>query len=88
MVLASIRVDLVFFIPILALATYWAHQSYLGRSGHQKVVGMGLGVIGLFVVSLFAEGHGYQTLAIVGFVVGILAIILYAFKSRPRTNRT
>ena len=84
----NIRVDLVFFIPILGLATYWAYQSYMGRSGHQKVVGMVLGVIGLFVLGLLAEGHGYKTLASVGFVVGTLAIVLYAIKSRSTTNRT
>ena len=43
--------------------TYWAYQSYMGRSGHQKVVGMVLGVIGLFVLGLLAEGHRYKTLA-------------------------
>jgi hypothetical protein len=84
----NIRVDLVFFIPILGLATYWAYQSYMGRSGHQKVVGMVLGVIGLFALGLVAEGHGYKTLASVGFVAGTLAIVLYAIRSRSKTNRT
>jgi len=84
----NIRVDLVFFIPILGLATYWAYQSYMGRSGQQKVVGMVLGVIGLFVFGLLVESYGYRDLASVIFVVGTLAIVLYAFKSRSKTNRT
>jgi len=78
----------VFFIPILGLATYWAYQSYMGRSGQQKVVGMVLGVIGLFVFGLLVESYGYRDLASVIFVVGTLAIVLYAFKSRSKTNRT
>ena len=83
----NIRVDLVFFFPILALATHWAYQSYTGRPGPSKVAGMVLGVIVLFVLGLLAEGHGYKTLAHVGFVVGALAIVLYAIKSRAKTNR-
>ncbi len=46
----NIRVDLVLFFPILGLATFWAYQSYMGRPGPQKVVGIVLGVIGLLVV--------------------------------------
>lgn len=43
----NIRVDLVFFIPILGIATFCAYQSYMGRPGQQKVVGTVLGAIGL-----------------------------------------
>ena len=39
----NIRVDLVFFIPILGLATFCAYQSYMGRPSPWKVVGIVLG---------------------------------------------
>jgi hypothetical protein len=84
----NIRVDLVLFFPILGLATFWAYQSYMGRPGPGKVVGMVLAVIGLFVFGLVAEGFGYRALGGVGFVVGALAIGVYAIKSRSRNNRT
>ena len=84
----NIRVDLVFFIPILGLATYCAYQSYMGRPGQQKVVGTVLGAIGLIVFGLVAESYGYGDLAGV-VVVGALAIgLVYAIKSRSMTNRT
>ena len=51
----NIRVDLVFFFPILGLATFCAYQSYMGRQGHQRVVGAVLGAIGLVVFALLAE---------------------------------
>ncbi len=73
----NIRVDLVFFFPILALATFCARQSYNGRPGQMKVIGTVLGVIGLFVVGLVVEGSGYGTLSLVLFV-GALAISIYA----------
>jgi hypothetical protein len=84
----NIRVDLVFFIPILGLVTFCAYQSYMGRPSPWKVVGIVLGVIGLFVFGLLAESYGYRDLASVGFVVGALAIGVYAIKSRSKTNRT
>jgi len=34
----TIRVDLVFFFPILGLATFCAYQSYMGRPYPQQVV--------------------------------------------------
>jgi hypothetical protein len=81
----NIRVDLVFFIPILGLATFCAYQSYMGRPGQQKVVGTVLGAIGLVVFALLAEeAFGLAGLA----VVGALAIGLYAIKSRFMTNRS
>lgn len=83
----NIRVDLVLFFPILGLATFCAYRSYLGRPGQLKVIGIVLGVLGLFVFGLWAEGHGYGNLASIGFVVGVLAIIAYAVKSRSRANR-
>jgi hypothetical protein len=83
----NIRVDLVFFIPILGLATFCAYQSYMGRPGQQKVVGTVLGAIGLVVFALLAESFGYSALSGVA-VVGALAIGLYAIKSRFMTNRS
>jgi hypothetical protein len=81
----NIRVDLVFFIPILGLATFCAYQSYMGRPGQQKVVGTVLGAIGLVVFALLAEeAFGLAGLA----VVGALAIGLYAIKSRFMINRS
>jgi hypothetical protein len=80
----NIRVDLVFFISILGLATFCAYQSYMGRPGQQKVIGTVVGAIGLVVFALLAEeAFGLAGLA----VVGALAIGLYAIKSRFMTNR-
>lgn len=84
----NIRVDLVFFIPILGLATFCAYQSYMGRPGQQKVIGMVLGAIGLFVFGLVLESFGYGDVAGVAVVLGVLAIGVYAFKSRSKINRT
>lgn len=84
----NIRVDLVFFFPILGLATYCAYQSYMGRPSPRKAVGIVLGVIGLIVFGLVAEGFGYGALSNV-VVVGALAIgVVYAIKSRSRNNRS
>src|SRR6187551_487723 len=55
----NIRVDLVFFFPILGLATFCAYQSYMGRPGQTMVVGIVLGIIGLFVVGLLVESRGH-----------------------------
>ncbi|HWV51021.1 hypothetical protein [Pseudorhodoplanes sp.] len=82
----NIRVDLVFFLPILALATYWAYQSYMGRPGPQKVAATALGIIGLFALGLVAEGFGYKYLSYAA-ILGILAIVGYAIKSKLVTKR-
>jgi len=84
----NIRVDLVFFFPILGLATFCAYQAYMGRPGQLKVIGIVLGIIGLFVVGLLVESRGHGNLAFVGVVVGVVAIVVYAFKSRTRPNRS
>ena len=84
----NIRVDLVFFIPILALASFCAYQSYMGRPGQTKIIVTVLGVIGLFVFGLFVEGRGYGILGMVVFVLGALAIGFSAVKSRSRTKQT
>jgi hypothetical protein len=83
----NIRVDLVFFFPILGLATFCAYQSYIGRPGQHKVIGTVIGAVALFAFALVAKGHGYGTIASV-VVVGALAIGVYAIKSRSRANRT
>ena len=82
----NIRVDLVFFFPILGLATFWAYQSYMGRPGPYKVVGMVLGVIGLFVFGLVAEGHGYGALSSV--VCGCSGDRRLCDQIEVQTNRT
>ena len=81
----NIRVDLVFFFPILGLATFCAYQSYMGRPSPQKVVGTVLGTIGVIVFALLAESF-YGALA--GVAVVALAIGLYVIKSRSNTNRS
>lgn len=87
----NIRVDLVFFFPILALASYWAYQSYEGRPGPAKAAGAVLGVIGLLVLALVAEGRGYGAVSNL-IMLGGLAIGLYAIwsklrsRSKPKTN--
>ncbi len=79
----NIRVDLVFFFPILALTTFCAYQSYEGRPGQMMVIGTVLGIIGLFAVGLVVEGFGYKNLALALFA-GALAVIVYAItKLRP-----
>ena len=83
----NIRVDLVFFFPILGLATFCAYQSYMGRPGQTLVVGTVLGVIGLVVFALLVESFGYPALSGVT-IAGALAIGVYAIKSKFMTNRS
>jgi hypothetical protein len=83
----NIRVDLVFFIPLLALATFCAYQSYMGRTGQSKVIGTVVGIIGLIVFALAAESFGYGALSGVA-LVGALAIGLYALRSKFKTKRS
>ena len=83
----NIRVDLLLFIPILGLATFWAYQSYMGRPGPQKVVGAVLGVIGLLAFGLVAELYGYGTFAY-AVILGVAAIgIVYAIRSRSAAKQ-
>jgi hypothetical protein len=84
----NIRVDLVFFFPILGLVTYCAYQSYMGRPSPWKGVAIVLGVIGLVVFGLVAEGYGYGVLGNL-VTLGALAYgVFYAIKSRSKGNRT
>jgi peptidoglycan/LPS O-acetylase OafA/YrhL len=84
----NIRVDLVLFFPILGLATYWAYQAYMGRPGPQKVAGTVLGIIGLIVFGLVAEGYGYGPLAYVVILGALAAVVVYVVKSRSRNDRS
>jgi hypothetical protein len=77
----NIRVDLVFFFPILGVATFCAYQSYMGRPSQMMVLGTVLGVIGLVVFSLLLESFGYTALSVVA-TAGALAIGVYAIKSK------
>jgi hypothetical protein len=84
----NIRVDLVFFFPILGLVTYCAYQSYMGRPSRWKAVAIVLGVIGLVVFGLVAEGYGYGALGNL-VILGALAYgVFYAIRSRSRGNRS
>jgi hypothetical protein len=81
----NIRVDLVFFFPILALATFWAYQSYMGRPGPRRTAIIILGGTAVFVLGLIAEGHGYGDVASIAVVLGLVAIVVYAIKSGRRS---
>ncbi len=81
----NIRVDLVFFFPILALAAFCAYQSYIGLPGQMKVIGTVLGVIGLFVFGLVVESSGYTALSLIANACA-LAIGVYAL-SKLFTNQ-
>ncbi len=83
----NIRVDLVFFLPILGLATFWAYQAYKGRTGKNNVVGSVLGIVGLLVGALVLEAFGYRAFSVAA-LVGALAIGVYAIRSRFVANRT
>jgi hypothetical protein len=79
----NIRVDLVLLFPILGIATFCAHQSYMGRPGQMKVIGIVLGIIGLIVLGLLAEDRGYSAFLGVA-LVGALAIVAYRIKSKSK----
>lgn len=84
----NIRVDLVFFIPLLGLATFCAYQAYMGRPGQAKVIGIVLGIVGLIAFGVMAESSGYGSVAHVVIVLCALAFGIYVFKSRYKTNRS
>ncbi len=51
----NIRVDLVFFFPLLALATDCAYKSYIGRPGQAMIICTVLGVVGLIILGVLWE---------------------------------
>ena len=83
----NIRVDLVFFFPILGFAAYCAHQSYMGRPGQMKVLGTVLGVIGLLVFALVVESSSYAPLSGVLYAAALL-ICVYALVLKSKTKRS
>jgi hypothetical protein len=83
----NIRVDLVFFWPILGLAAFCAYQSYQGRPGQMMVIGTVLGGVGLLAFGLIAESYGYPAFEII-VGSGVLAFGVYAVKSKLRGNRS
>lgn len=82
----NIRVDLLFFMPILALVTYCAWRSYQGKPAPWKLVGGVLGAIGLVIFALYAEGHGYNWLSNTVIVGCILAYVVYLIRSRRKAK--
>lgn len=75
----NIRVDLVFFIPILVIATLHARRSYLRPSEAVMVVGLFLSAAGLAVLALALAALGFTAWAGVAGICA-LAIGLYAIK--------
>lgn len=82
----NIRVDLLFFMPILALVTYCAWRSYRGRPAPWKVVGGVLGAIGLVIFALIAESYGYSALSNVVIVGCTIAYVVYVIRSRRKAK--
>ena len=81
----NIRVDLVLFFPILAIATVLAYRSYMGLPSPPRVLGAILGVIvGALVVAMIL---GLEGLAVVGVVAIGIYVVRSRSKSRSSTNR-
>lgn len=77
----NIRVDLVFMLPVLAIATYHARQSYLQPSKALMLRGMYLGVAGLAVLAFLLGAVGFNMWAAAAGICA-LALGLYALKLR------
>lgn len=80
----NIRVDLVFFFPILGLAAFCAYQSYLGRPGQMKILGTVLGVIGLLVFALVVGNSDYAALSSVATAAALaigLSGVIWVFRT-------
>lgn len=77
----NIRVDLVFFFPVLLIATLHARRSYLEPSQKQMVRGLFLGASGLAVLAYLLWEFGFIAWAA---AAGIPALVLgvYALKLR------
>lgn len=86
----NIRVDLLFFMPILALVTFCAWRSYRGQPAPWKLAGGVLGAIGLIVFALIAESYGHSALSNVVIVGCIVTYAVYLIRSRrkSKTNPT
>lgn len=82
----NIRVDLLFFMPILALVTFCAWRSYRGQPAPWKAVGGVLGAIGLVIFALIAESYGYSTVSNVVIVGCIVAYVVCVIRSRRKQN--
>jgi peptidoglycan/LPS O-acetylase OafA/YrhL len=83
----NIRVDLVFFWPILGLAAFCAYQSYQGQPGQMKVIGTVLGVVALLAAGLVAEDHGYPAFEII-VGLGALAYGIHVVRSKRSSNQS
>lgn len=82
----NIRVDLLFFMPILALVTYCAWRSYMGKPAPWKVVGGVFGAVGLVIFALIAESYGYSAVSNVVIVACIVAYAVYVIRSRRKPS--
>jgi hypothetical protein len=83
----NIRVDLVFFYPILGLATLCAYRSYEGRPGQMMIISSVLGAVGLLAFGLVLESYRYPAFEIVA-ALGALAIGTYAVLAKRRASRS
>jgi hypothetical protein len=80
----NIRVDLVFFFPILGLATVCAYRAYNGHPGQLKIIAAALGGIALLAGGLVAETRGYGVSAW-GLILAALALgLVYLIRSATR----
>lgn len=77
----NIRVDLVFFFPILAIATWHAYQSYQEPSREMMIRGMILGAVGIVLVALGLWAFGYNVYAM---VAGVCAMALAGYAVRMK----
>ncbi len=87
----NIRVDLVFFFPILGAAASCAYKAYEGRPGQMMVLGTVLAVIGLLAFALRLESSGYAGLSglacAAALLVGLSPIIRRRVTSRSSGAR-
>jgi hypothetical protein len=82
----NIRVDLVLFFPILGIATWYAHRSYVRPDGERTIVGFVLGALGLMIAALLAGAFGYTAVAWAA-AVAALALGAFAVKSKVTIRR-
>lgn len=83
----NIRVDLVFILPVLGLATLGAYCSYRGRKIPLTAMGVVLAAIVLFLVGLVLEAFGYGDLAGIAVLLGAVAIGAYVLISGRKAKR-